>query len=331
MKDVFRSPTIAGLAAIVRQGGTGATGERERADHLFEERQRAIASDPGFAALLERDDCEAFFPLSDVEQGMLYHSLLDPGSAVYHVQFVFEIDDDDFDGRIFEDALRLLVERHDILRTSYYLGSEPAHVVWRTIAMDFAATDRSSDDPATADAFLREMLAADLRRPFDPARPGLWRMRAVRLAARVAIVWTFHHAIMDGWSDATFLTDLIETYLRRKREPHYAPAPLRAGYRDFIKDQLLVESSTATAEFWGSYLDAYEKTPLPLGKTSSHSASRAQRRKFVRRFDASLSERVLALARAAEVPVRDVYLAAFHAWLGMVDGEGEAALWDRRP
>jgi amino acid adenylation domain-containing protein/non-ribosomal peptide synthase protein (TIGR01720 family) len=321
VKDVFRSPTIAGLAAVVRQGGAGATGARERAERLLVERQRAIASDPGFDAIRERDECETFFPLSDVEQGMLYHSLLDPGSAVYHVQFVFEIDDDQFDERIFADALRLLVERHDILRTSYYLGSEPAHVVWRTIEMDFATIDRSTADPATEDAFLHELLAADLRRPFDPARPGLWRMRAVRLAARIAVVWTFHHAIMDGWSDATFLADLIETYLRRKREPDYAPAPLRAAYRDFIADQLLVERSASTADFWGRYLAEYEKTPLPLGKTSSPAVSRALRRKFVRRFDASLTERLLALSRAAEVPVRDVYLAAFHAWLGLVAGK----------
>ena len=321
VKDVFRSPTIAELGAVVRRGGDGVVEARGRAERLLGEHCRRIASDPAFAPLLQGDDYETFFPMSDVEAGMIYHSLLDPGSAVYHVQFIFEIDDETFDAATFESTLRLLVERHAILRTSYHLGVEPAHVEWRTIEMDFGAIDRTQADPSTDEAFLREMLEADLRRPFDPGRPGLWRMRAVRLAARVAIVWTFHHAIMDGWSDATFLAELVETYLRRKDDPAYAPAPLRAGYRDFVADQLLVESSEETAEFWRRYLVEYEKTPLPLGKATSPDALRARRRKFVRRFDPSLTEALLALARAAQVPVRDVYLAAFHTWLGMVTGK----------
>ena len=323
MKDVFRSPTVAGLATLIRAAEATPGDERARADELLAQRQRAIAADPDLAPLLD-DRCETYFPMSDIEAGMVFHSLLDPQSAVYHVQFAFEMHDETFDAGAFSAAMQKLVRKHAVLRTSFHSSAESAHIVWRDIDLDFAVIDRSQVDPATHEAFFVAALADDRARPFDPARPGLWRLRLVRLdAPRVAVIWNHHHAILDGWSNASFLAELLETYERCKSDPTYEPEPLRATYRDFVADQLLVETDDETARFWRDDLAGYEKTPLPFGRTAPSDALRSARHKWVHRFDADTSERSIALARASGVPVREVYLAAFHAWLGLLTGESQ--------
>ena len=63
-----------------------------------------------------QDNIEAIYPLSPMQQGMLFHSLYTPESGVYFEQLCFTLHGD-LDIAAFERAWQSLIDRHQALRT----------------------------------------------------------------------------------------------------------------------------------------------------------------------------------------------------------------------
>ena len=61
---------------------------------------------------------EAVYPLSPMQQGMLFHSIYDPASGMYFEQSTFKLEGD-LDRQAFERAVAKVIERNPILRTSF--------------------------------------------------------------------------------------------------------------------------------------------------------------------------------------------------------------------
>ncbi|HKR64624.1 MAG TPA: condensation domain-containing protein, partial [Thermoanaerobaculia bacterium] len=320
VKDLFRWPTVAELAEHIRSGSL-------RADPALDAAYETL--DAMRDALLPRQDLnndwEDVFPLSDIEQGMLFHASLD--AAVYHDQFVFELRDDAYDDaydhRAFTRAFELLVAKHPMLRTSFHLEGfdEPVQVVHRDLEVEIPFEDaRFVADQETR---LEALMRADRETPFDVTRPGLWRARVLRFAAnRYAFVWAVHHAIVDGWSNASLFAELNETYARVKRGDDTPLPPLRATYRDFIADQLRWRASEPAREFWSRELDGWEHMRLPFGKDAS-SGPRGARRRTVHRVDPDVGQALATLARQEGLSPRDAWLAAFACLMELTTGRRE--------
>ncbi|MFG7945303.1 amino acid adenylation domain-containing protein [Streptomyces cacaoi] len=77
-----------------------------------------------------------------------------------------------------------------------------------------ADRDGSGRESAGREARLRELLDADRARGIDLSAAPLMRLALVRLPGRsVQVVWTFHHLLLDGWSSAALLSDVMAEYL----------------------------------------------------------------------------------------------------------------------
>src|SRR5688572_31829585 len=73
------------------------------------------------------------FPMNDIQRGMVLLSIMNPEAAVYHDQFIFyvpPVDPDDF-----RQALRLMMEKHPILRTGFELDnySDEVQIVYNDV------------------------------------------------------------------------------------------------------------------------------------------------------------------------------------------------------
>jgi surfactin family lipopeptide synthetase C len=70
-----------------------------------------------------QDKIEAIYPLSPMQQGMLFHTLYTPESGVYFEQLCFTLNGDDrhpgLDVAAFERAWQSLIDRHPALRTVF--------------------------------------------------------------------------------------------------------------------------------------------------------------------------------------------------------------------
>lgn len=207
------------------------------------------------------------YPLSPMQQGMLFQSVSAADSDVYVEQLTCALHGE-VDGAAFRAAWEAVVARHGVLRTAFAWKGlpEPLQVVGPRVRLPLEEIDWR-DRPAEAQALaLAELRQAERRRGFDPARAPLMRLALVRLTDDAyRLVWTWHHAILDAWSVPTLLKELFADYAARRSGGSFAPEAPRP-YKEFIAWQRAQDRSAAEA-FWRAELDGFdEPTPLDFGE-----------------------------------------------------------------
>ncbi|MGE3175066.1 MAG: amino acid adenylation domain-containing protein [Planctomycetota bacterium] len=201
------------------------------------------------------------FPLTPTQQGMLVHALQEPASLAYRELLVHE-----FEGELDDEALAAalggLLRRHELLRAQMAWRdlAQPLWVVWPDGAVALPLRRREArGDPE----FLRRFAAADRRAGFELGAAPLWRCTHVRLASdRHALVFTYHHALLDGWSMPLLLAELVRGYAAaRAGAALELPAP--PPYRDFVA-WLQRRDLEAARAFWRQQL-AGVREPVAVG------------------------------------------------------------------
>src|SRR6476646_5743896 len=148
------------------------------------------------------EDVELIYKLSPMQQAMLFHSLLAPGSGVYVVQTSLRLTGPlDFEALAL--AWREVVERHGVLRTAFHWEGleQPVQVVHRRVELSLACECWCGLAEAEQRARLAAHLAAERERGFELSEPPLLRLALFELGRGVhQLVWSQHHLLLDGWS-----------------------------------------------------------------------------------------------------------------------------------
>ncbi|MBW2257068.1 MAG: non-ribosomal peptide synthetase, partial [Deltaproteobacteria bacterium] len=144
---------------------------------------------------------EDAFPLSPMQQGMLFHTVFaqSPGMYLEQVRATLE---GELDLARLEAAWQQVVDRHSVLRTAFVWESldEPLQVVRSQVPLPWGEHDLRPLDPEEQQTRLAQILQADRDRGFEMARAPLMRCTLVRKTDRSGdLIWTYHHIILDGW------------------------------------------------------------------------------------------------------------------------------------
>ena len=206
---------------------------------------------------------EDLYPLSPMQQGMLFHSLYGPDTAIYITQLVCELNGY-LNEDTFEAAWQAALDAHAALRTGFEWEAvgEPVQVVRRSVKVRLKREDwRSLDDMKQVES-LEEYLRRDREQGFDLKQPPLMRLMVIRTANDQRLfIWTSHHLLLDGWSLPIVLKDAFESYERLSSGAQARLKQARA-YREYIawiKKQNLREAEI----FWRRLLKGF-KSPTPL-------------------------------------------------------------------
>ncbi|MFG3056636.1 MupA/Atu3671 family FMN-dependent luciferase-like monooxygenase [Kitasatospora sp. NPDC048239] len=158
----------------------------------------------------------------------------------------------ELDPQALADALGLLAERHEALRSRF---TETAEGPRRHVPAEARPEVRVEEvDPQQVDAWSRGL--AD--RPFLPDEAPWWRAGLARLGeGSWTLVLTFHHLLVDGWSLGVLLAELPALYTAAGTgtEPDL-PEP-SVPYRDYAAWRTRQTSGAARAElegFWRAEL-----------------------------------------------------------------------------
>jgi tyrocidine synthetase-3 len=256
--DLFLNETVEKLAVLVAEA------RADESDPILEEVRTEVE------ALKQRilaenslgETVEDMFPMSDIQEGMAFLYLRDRDSGVYHDQMVHQLNYPDFDAAVFRRSLEMMVRKHEILRTSFNLDDYgvPVQMVYSDIPLDFDHHDLTHLDRPKQEAFLQTFIAEDRQRPFDMSTPPLWRFRTFRLdRERVVVLWVCHHAIIDGWSDASFKTELNNLYTQLRDGRNVRLRTLQNSYKTFVLEQLAEKRKGEVHDFWKQELDDYKR------------------------------------------------------------------------
>ncbi|MFJ7147383.1 non-ribosomal peptide synthase/polyketide synthase [Streptomyces sp. NPDC100445] len=208
-------------------------------------------------------DVEDLLPLTPLQEGMLFHRLVGGPDDVYVDQAALLLE-----GVGDPDALAVawqrVTDRTPALRTSVVWEGVPAplQVVHRRVTVPVERYDWRDVDAAERADRLDRLRADDLARGLDLDAAPLMRLTLVRLPdARLHLLWTSHHLILDGWSLAQVLTEVFEEYaaLTAGTEPR---PPVRRPFGDYVR-WLAGQDTDAAHAHWRTVLDGFA-TPTPL-------------------------------------------------------------------
>ncbi|WP_110186188.1 non-ribosomal peptide synthase/polyketide synthase [Pokkaliibacter plantistimulans] len=263
-KQLFASQTLMALAAVAQVLATDESSHSEQntgsaALHTGAElvsgavRQQALQRYPALADL---------YPLSPMQQGMLFHSLYDPGSSAYINQLQVEMHGLDVDA--FRAAWQQVMERHAILRTGFISlageeGEQSLQWVAAAVALPFEVRQSSV-------AEVEDVAAAILQQGFDLTTPPLMRLTLLQLGeGHYHFIWTVHHLLLDGWSTSQLLAEVLRAY-----EGAELPA-LQGQFRDYI-GWLQQQDQAVSLQWWQQQLAQLDE-PTYLASTLARPVS----------------------------------------------------------
>jgi len=319
VQQLFENPVLRDLARVA------ATGEGDDAP-AGEARTEAFALVSAADRARLPAGIEDAYPLARLQAGMLFHSEAGTGTAIFH-----DLHSVQARGPCVPELLREAVRQvsllQPVLRTSFDLASfdEPLQLVHAGVTAPCEIHDLRSMPPEEQEPAVAEWLRQERRRPFDWMRPPLAAFHVhVCAEERFQFTLSFHHAVLDGWSSASLLTDLFQRYAALLRGEAPSTDLLGVTYRDFVALERAALVSTEARSFWSRMLDGAEPARLPRRPAAGAAAGpETGVRRIDPRIGPELSEGVQRAAREAEVPLKSLLLAAYLKVLGVLGGTSD--------
>ncbi|MDF2491165.1 MAG: putative peptide synthetase, partial [Pseudomonas sp.] len=258
---------------------------------------------------------EDVYPLSPMQQGMLFHSLYDQGNGDYVNQMRVSVEG--LDVERFQTAWQAAVDAHPILRSRFAWEGDigqPLQIVERHVQVPFEAHDWHAD--ADLDTRLEALAEAERARGFDLRQAPLLRLCAVRTGEQHhELIYTNHHILMDGWSNSQLMGEVLQHYVGQ--------APAKTGrYRDYI-EWLQRQDAAVNEAFWRERLAILEaSTRLAHGSVDDPAEGYAS---HVRVLDAARTQRLERFARQQKVTVNTLLQAAWLVLLHRYSGQATVA------
>ncbi|MFB2971383.1 amino acid adenylation domain-containing protein [Aerosakkonema sp. BLCC-F183] len=335
LEQIFATQTIAKLAPEVTIVEPSLSTQRTAPLTLISEEDRQKLP----------SNVEDAYPLARVQAGVIFHTQQTSDSPMYHDIFHYHLQVN-LDVELFQKAVQQVVDRHAILRTSFDLTnfSEPLQLVSKKVVPLFKVEDLRSLSPQSQKEALFNWVEVEKTRNFDWSCAPLIRFFIHRFTDEsFCLTFSCHTSILDGWSKASLLTELLQRYFALLNgeevgakhlgrnlsietttyRPNASPLqpPPTVCYRDFIALERSMLNSPEGREYWTQKLQDCVTTKLPRW----YSADRATDAPEIGFLDvpisAQVSDGLKKLARIAEVPLKHVLLAAHIRVMSLLGGE----------
>ncbi|WP_331831757.1 amino acid adenylation domain-containing protein [Pseudomonas sp. LH21] len=308
-REVFRPETIEALARRYEQVLAELVEHCAQAPHqgvtpsdfpLTELTQAQLDGLP-----LAAGEIEDLYPLSPMQQGMLFHSLYEQAAGNYINQL--RVDVRGLDLARFRAAWQAVVDNHEVLRSCFPQDlPAPVQVVRRQVQVPFVELDQVQDPDAVAQA--------ERQAGFDLASGPLLRLTLIRTGDDSHhLIYTSHHILMDGWSSSRLLGEVLQRY------SGVTPGGKTSRYRDYIQ-WLQGQDQQASETFWrGQVAELQEPTRLVQAFKSSvqgqgHGA-------LALRFEAQQTRQLADFARDQRVTLNTLVQAAWLLLLQRYTGQ----------
>jgi amino acid adenylation domain-containing protein len=199
------------------------------------------------------------YPLTPLQQGMLYESLRSEGSGRNVEVLALDLRGS-LDAERLESAWRRVTKRHDALRASFrFTADGPVQDIRRSVSVPFSIEDVALAGTDERDWYVNGCVQSERRRGFVPGDASWQRVRLIRFDDNAhALIWTSHHAIMDGRARRIVLRDIVDAYAGLTP---LRPATSVIAHLAWLDDQPFAGSEA----YWRERLTGFAApTPLPV-------------------------------------------------------------------
>ncbi|MEM8908732.1 MAG: condensation domain-containing protein, partial [Bacteroidota bacterium] len=297
MIDVFRNPTIATLSELLEQ--------------------KTQAKKPNAIPTGQRPEK---IPLSFAQERLWFIDQLE-GSTHYHIPQIFKLEGT-LDQSALEQAFIALIDRHEVLRTSYVMDQEKPHqVIQSTDNWVLSYFDWSEKQGETA---WEDLAEAAIQTPFNLAQDYMLRASLIKLQTQsYRLVICLHHIAADGWSMPILMSELVALY--DAFQDHRLPQlpELAVQYADYALWQRTKLSDVQLEEqmqYWEQQLANVPPLQLPIDYPRSPLRSnRGNNRQVI--IPAAVEHALSDLAKQEGATLFMILLAAFKLLLHRYTGQ----------
>ena len=204
---------------------------------------------------------EAIFPLSYMQQGLLFHHLSsDWDQGFLHMECTLK---GDLYRTLFEKSWQQIAQRHPVLRTTIeWEGLEkPVQITHGHKPLVFSYHNWDQHSVRQRALMLEELKEAD-RESSPRLRTGpLSHIILIKIDEKEHIfLWPSHHLLIDGWSSNSILKEVLQLYNAQKenKEVIFETLPSQRSYLNWLKE---IDAEKGKA-FWSGYFESFRKELL---------------------------------------------------------------------
>ncbi|MFK8103154.1 MAG: non-ribosomal peptide synthase/polyketide synthase, partial [Saprospiraceae bacterium] len=305
-------------------------------------------SDFGLAAMITTDELDNFlgtkeekglrgnqisrlYKLSPLQEGMLFHGLLDQDSKAYLEQYNFDLPHA-VNIEALKSSWEYMLYNHSILRTAFFYDelSTPIQAVYKKVDLPFEILDYSQLSEAEQAAKFASLLATDQATPFDFKVAPLMRVTLVKMRSDAyKMIWTNHHILWDGWSTPILLEELLVAYEAYARSNQPIGKDLQKQedlYEDYI-NYIDAVDSFAAEDFWKNYLADFESPSLLpfVDSTVDRNRGDGELEELDLVFSSELTEKVKGYAQENHLTVNSIVQGVWSLLLSRYTGSEDVA------
>lgn len=205
------------------------------------------------------------YPLTPMQNGMLYHKIVSNESSQYVLQTVVRID-----GRLdipaAKKAVQLLSVKHEVLKTAIRISNKTGRA-WQLVIRDreipIDVIDLSGIDIAEVSEEIDRIAKSDVADGFDLGRDSLIRVKLICVSEiEYRMIWCMHHIIVDGWCIGLLISDFLGFYARlckgetEKSLKADAQNDVNSKYSDYL-EWLSKQNEEDNLGYWNELLSEY--------------------------------------------------------------------------
>jgi condensation domain-containing protein/TfdA family taurine catabolism dioxygenase TauD len=228
------------------------------------------------SAKVKKNEIEDIYPLSPLQQGLLFHALYAPRGGFYLTQMSWT-----YCGQLKVEALaqawQEVINRREVLRTSFaWEGlTKPMQVVMKSATMPLCEEDWREFSREQQEERLAEYFTRDRGKNFKLTFAPLMRFAIIRMGeSERRMIWSYHHLLLDGWSVPLVLSDVFRAY-RAIEKGEQAQLDRARPYKDYVI-WLMEQKLEGAEKYWRDKLRGLNK-PTEIGRKTTEATGAASR------------------------------------------------------
>jgi iturin family lipopeptide synthetase A len=200
-----------------------------------------------------------YYPLSSAQKRIYILHQMEPMATVYNTPII-QVLKEKYEIQDFEEALAQLVERHESLRTSFFLKpGEPVQKVHHPKEVRIPITYYEINKPSEIKTYINEFI-----RPFELAKAPLFRAGLITInATKQVLLFDIFHIITDGTSQRILEQEFMALLSGKQLKA------LKVQYKDYTLWQEKEKHTEAFKNQEKYWLNRFQEIPvleLPLDK-----------------------------------------------------------------
>ena len=314
LSQLFQHNTIRELSKVVDwRGGAGTGGATNATEEGLE--------------VIKRIDRSGPLELSSGQQQLWFLSRLESTSAAYVVTYSIRLLGS-LDVGLLEKSLNRIIERHEILRTTYYdVDGKPYQAVSQPSLVRFPMSDLTKMASSERNAEVARIASVEAATPFDIAGEHCLRAQIVRLSKEEhVLLLSLHHIAFDGWSTRVLFGEIADYYTENQTGKEAIVPSLPIQYADYASWQrrcLETDDFRRQLDYWKTKLDG--KLPvleLPIDRVRPSVQTSNGAWKTIE-FDGNLTKSLKDLSRRNDCTLFMTLLAAYYVLLSRYSGQDD--------